>query len=234
MHLCNHRTGWTCNETEKEGQHVKEGAIKDQWITLVPSFSSHWDRGCRTEGSHVCVAATCENSLPEIISPQRQRRIFQAFYLHVCFNNWKQFKEAKYKGQNISKIYFFTSSLKANCNFLSKQTKRAFMHIWLAHFLWFWRVMSFGPSCWYAANDFPSSCFSKSFLLLMELLWLEPGVFHGSPPLSADTQDSSGKTAESPQRHLNAWRTKILHRLLPPVISLRSVSNVPASSQFIL
>ena len=110
-------------------------------------------------------------------------------------------------------FFFFTSCFKANCNFLSKQTKRAFVHICLAHFLWFWWVMSFGHSCWYAANDFPSLCFSKPFLPLIELLWLEPSIFHGSPLLSADTQDSSGKNEERPQRHLDTWRTVISCRL---------------------
>lgn len=145
---------------------------------------------------------------------------------------WEHFKhfictsvpinENNLKKQNVrAKIFqrdffFFTSSLKANSNFLSKQTKKAFMHIWLAHFLWFWRVMSFGPSCWYATNDFPSSCFSKPFLPLMELLWVEPSIFHGSPPLSADTQDSSGKNGKRLQRHLNAWRTIISCRLFAP------------------
>lgn len=158
---------------------------------------------------------------------------------------WEHFKhfifmsapvtENNLKKQNIrAKIFqrdfFFTSSLKANCNFLSKQTKRAFMHIWLAHFLWFWRVMSFGPSCWYAANDFPSWCFSKPFLPLMELLWLEPRIFHGSPLLSADTQDSSGKNEQRPQRHWSAWKTILPCRLFSHSwFFSRSVSSALAS-----
>ena len=120
----------------------------------------------------------------------------------------KTIQRSKMSGPKFFKeIFFFTSSLKANSNILSKQTKRAFMHIWLAHFLWFWRVMSLGPSCWRAADAFPSSCFSKPFLPLMELLWVEPSIFHGSPPLSADTQDSFGKSEERLQRHLNARGT---------------------------
>lgn len=106
-------------------------------------------------------------------------------------------KKQKYQGQQISKRlgFFFTSHLKANYNFLSKQTKRLFMHIWLAHFLWFAGVMSSGPSCWSMVSDFPSSGFSQSFLPLMELLWMESRIcfFNGLPLPSADTQRSLGK-----------------------------------------
>lgn len=163
------------------------------------------------------LAGTYENNIPVVIPPSMQWPENISSILFSCLlQSLKTNERSKISGPKFFKeiiFFFFTSSLRANCSFLSKQTKRAFVHIWLAHFLWFWRVMSFGPSCWYAANDFPSLCFSKPFLPLMELLWLEPSIFHGSPLLSADTQDSSGRNKESLQRHLNAWRTIISCRL---------------------